>query len=217
MTPPSAKPEEKQQQQQHHKLKRLPNHARIEKRPILHPAIPSPYTNASQPKVIYVSSSTPFISVVKRVRKLLAQVDKRAMGKVDLLSGKGSGKGSDRQNLSELGKQDAVPEEVTLKATNKAIERALGLALFFQGQDDCRVRLKTGSVGVIDDIVVNEKPGDGRKGEKSLESEKYGEADTVMDDSQVGVSDEPRKEDDEPLPETQIRQVSMIEVAISLR
>ncbi|MCJ1381464.1 hypothetical protein MMC17_004575 [Xylographa soralifera] len=212
MAPPSAKPEEKKQQ--HHKLKRLPNHARIEKRPILHPAIPSPYTNASQPKVIYVSSSTPFISVVKRVRKLLAQVDKRAMGKVDLLSGKSS----DRQRLSTLGKRDKDSEEVTLKATNKAIERALGLALFFQGQEDCRVRLKTGSVGVIDDIVVDEKPGKGRTGGKSLEGkEKRSEDDAVMDDSQIGESDEPRKEDDEELPETQIRQVSVIEVGISLR
>ena len=151
--------------------------------------------------------------MVKRVRKLLAQVDKRAMGKVDLLSGKGS----DKQRFSKLGKQDKEPEEVTLKATNKAIERALGLALFFQGQDDCRVRLKTGSVGVIDDIVVDEKPGEGRTGGKSLGREKNGEADTVMDDGQVGASDEPRKEANEPLPETQIRQVSMIEVGISLR
>ncbi|MCJ1393587.1 hypothetical protein MMC18_006462 [Xylographa bjoerkii] len=212
MAPSSTKAERKNQQ--HHKLKRLPNHARIEKRPILHPAIPSPYTNASQPKVIYVSSSTPFISVVKRVRKLLAQIDKRAMGKVDLLSGQGS----DRQRLSQLGKQDKDSEEVTLKATNKAIERALGLALFFQGQEDCRVRLKTGSVGVIDDIVVDEKLREGRTGGKSLEGkEKDGNEDAVMDDGRIGRSDEPRTADDEELPETQIRKVSVIEIGVSLR
>ena len=136
------------------------------------------------------------------------------MGKVDLLSGKGS----DRQRLSKLGKQDKKPEEVTLKATNKAIERALGLALFFQGQEDCKVRLKTGSVGVIDDIVVDEKPEEGRKGGKSLEGkEKDGNQDAVMDDGQIDTPDEPRKEYDEELPETQIRQVSVIEVGISLR
>jgi len=209
MAPSSSKPENKKPQ--YHKLKRLPSHARIEKRPILHPAIPSPYTNASQPKVIYVSSSTPFISVVKRVRKLLAQVDKRAMGQVDLLSGKGS----DRQRLSKLGKQDQIPEEVTLKATNKAIERALGLALFFQGQEDCRVRLKTGSVGVIDDIVVDEKPGEGKTGGKSSEAEKDASDDVVMNNGHE--ADEPREKVDEELPETQIRQVSVIEVGISLR
>ncbi|MCJ1287340.1 hypothetical protein MMC26_006689 [Xylographa opegraphella] len=212
MAPSSAKREEKKQQQ-HHKLKRLPNHARIEKRPILHPAIPSPYTNASQPKVIYVSSSTPFISVVKRVRKLLAQVDKRAMGKVDLVGGKGS----DRQRLSTLGKQHKEPEEVTLKATNKAIERALGLALFFQGQQDCRVRLRTGSVGVIDDIVVDEKPAETRAEGKSFDgAEMYGNKD-AMDDGQSPTSDESRKQDDEELPETQIRYVSVLEVGISLQ
>ena len=148
------------------------------------------------------------------MRKLLAQVDKRAVGKVDLLGGKGS----DRQKLSKVGQQDKEPEEVTLKATNKAIERALGLALFFQGQEDCRVRLKTGSVGVVDDIVVDEHRGGEGKAGKNLEGgRKGGDEDAVMDEVQTGISDEPRKEDEEELPETQIRQVSVIEVAISLR
>ncbi|RFU33708.1 hypothetical protein B7463_g2638, partial [Scytalidium lignicola] len=44
-------------------------------------------------------------------------------------------------------------EEVTIKGTGKAIEKVLRLAMFFQGQDDVTVKLRTGSVGAIDDVV----------------------------------------------------------------
>ena len=40
-----------------------------------------------------------------------------------------------------------------LKATGRAIERALGMALYLQGQPDCAVRIKTGTVGVVDDVI----------------------------------------------------------------
>ncbi len=172
-----------------------PTDARIEKRPILRPPIPSPYAGASTPKVIYVSTKTPFVSAVKRVRKLLSLIDKRAMGKVDLVDGQGS----DRQKLKTLGDKAAsvkakAPEAVILKATNRAIENLLGLALFFQGQADCRVRLKTGSVGVVDDIVEAPETGDRH----------------LAEDGEEIV-------EDEDLPETQIRKISMVEVAISMK
>lgn len=168
--------------------------ARVHKRPILHPPIPSPYANASQQKVVYVSTKTPFISAVKRVRKLLTEIDKRSMGKVDLVNGKGS----DKQKLQKLSER-TIPstrkeaEAVVLKATNRAIERALGLALFFQGQDDCRVRLTTGSVGVIDDIVEDCGP----RGETEVDGE--------VDEEAV------------ELPESRIRKASVLEVAITLK
>ena len=47
-------------------------------------------------------------------------------------------------------------EEVVLKATGRAIERVLGMALYFQAQPDCVVRISTGTVGVVDDIVEEE-------------------------------------------------------------
>ena len=40
-----------------------------------------------------------------------------------------------------------------MKATGKAIEKLLSLVLHFQGQDDVKVVVRTGSVGAIDDIV----------------------------------------------------------------
>ena len=91
------------------------------------------------------------------------------------VDGKGKGKGR---------------EEVVLKATNRAIENVLGLALYFQGQDDCTVRLRTGSVGVVDDVV---------------------ERDGLVDGGGEG------EEEEEELPESRIRKCSVVEVAITLK
>lgn len=134
----------------------------------------------------------PFISAVKRIRKLLDEIDKRSMGKIDLVDGKGS----DQQKLRRLGERTNAstgkePEEVVLKATNRAIQNVLSLALFFQGQDDCRVRLRTGTVGVVDDIVQSAIP----QGAETLEE----------------------GEEEEELPESRVRKASFVEVAITLK
>lgn len=47
-------------------------------------------------------------------------------------------------------------DDVVLKATGKAISKALGLALWFQQRDEYKVRIETGTVGAIDDIVAPE-------------------------------------------------------------
>jgi ribonuclease P/MRP protein subunit POP7 len=58
-------------------------------------------------------------------------------------------------NAIEEGVKDkARKEEVLLKATGKAIEKALALAVWFQGQDDVEVVVRTSSVGAVDDIIV---------------------------------------------------------------
>ena len=192
-----------QQKHTHSKLPRLPKSqnqesppnypqiliatdARIQKRPLLHPAIPSPYTNSTHEKVVYISTKTPFVSAVKRIRKLLSHIDKRSTKNVDLLNGKSS----DKANVQALSKREKEPEEVHVRATGKAIEKALGLALYFQGQDDLRVRLKTGTVGTVDDIVQEE-------GDREDGGEDNG--------------------DEEELPESRVRMASTLEVAVSLR
>jgi ribonuclease P/MRP protein subunit POP7 len=135
-----------------------PAGARITKRPLLHPAIAPPRAGASLPKIVYISASSPFISTTKRVRKYLEEIDKRALGKIDLL-----GPGKDRQKMQSMGRggEARAKEEVLVKATGKAIEKALRVALFFQEQEDCLVRLRTGSVGAVDDILVQEGDADG--------------------------------------------------------
>ena len=116
------------------------------------------------------------------------------MGKIDLVSGKGN----DRQRLRQLVEKAAPikgkePEEVILKGTNRAIEKVLELAIYFQGQDDCTVRIKTGSVGVVDDIVVSDAPA-AHNGEEGEEGEEEVE-----------------------LPESRVRKATVVEVAVSLK
>jgi ribonuclease P/MRP protein subunit POP7 len=62
-------------------------------------------------------------------------------------------------------------EEVVLKATGKAIERLLGVACWLEGQgggEEFVVRVRTGSVGAVDDVVVKdgEEDGDGEVGSR---------------------------------------------------
>jgi len=136
------------------KLARLRPNARVSKRPLMHPPISSARSGSQLQKVVYVSASASFIPTIKRVRKFLNEIDKRAMGKIDLL-----GPGRDREKIESTARGfDKRGEEVLVKGTGKAIEKVLRIALFFQGQDDVVVKLRTGSVGAIDDIIVD---GDG--------------------------------------------------------
>ena len=132
-----------------------------------------------------------------------------------------------KESASRKGKREA--EEVSLKATAKAIEKALNLAIFFQGQEDCRVRIKTGSVGVVDDII--ETKTETTRGESSNTRQghslkrKRSESDARDNNSSTGqATGEPTTEievedgvEKEELPETQVRKTSMVEVLISLR
>src|SRR5271155_4867714 len=67
---------------------KLPPNVRIQRRPLSHAPIASPYAGASAPKIVYVSSSSLLMAVVKRVKKLLVQIEKRAMQNVDISDGK---------------------------------------------------------------------------------------------------------------------------------
>lgn len=71
-------------------------------------------------------------------------------------------------------------EEVFVKATGRAIERALGVGVYFQGESDCRVRVEMGSVVAVDDVEVGEG-------------------------------------EDEDVPETRMRMVSSVTVAVGWR
>lgn len=45
-------------------------------------------------------------------------------------------------------------EQVVVKASGKAIERALNVGLYFSKQEDCRVRIRTATAGAVDDVEV---------------------------------------------------------------
>ncbi|KAJ5247828.1 hypothetical protein N7468_002811 [Penicillium chermesinum] len=136
-----------------HDLVRLPKYAKVEKRPIPHPPIASPYAGDSVPKVVYVSSGTPFMSAVKRVQKLLHQAEKRATANINLEDTRKT----EQQKLAELAKAADKREEILIKATGRAIEKALNVGKWFEEKDtEYSVRVTTGSVLVVDDVVEDE-------------------------------------------------------------
>ncbi|KAJ5808073.1 hypothetical protein N7474_009342 [Penicillium riverlandense] len=200
-------------------LVKLPKNAKVSKRPIPHAPIASPYAGATVPKIVYVSSSTPFMSAVKRVQKLLRQAEKRDTAAVSLEDTRTS----EKQKLAELAKIAGAEkrEEIFVKATGRAIERALGVGKWFEERGgEFVVRVKTGSVLVVDDVVEGEKKS---RNDSDLKVDE-GVDSAPAPDSKASDSDKKRKrraDDDsadmEELPETRTRWIKMVEVAISLK
>jgi ribonuclease P/MRP protein subunit POP7 len=182
----------------------------IRKRPVQRPAIPSPYTNSSSPKVVYINAKTRFMSAVNRTRKLLNLIAKRDQslhGPTDdeiLAAGRvGNAKSAAfraarRKSRARKGGSYSG-EQVYLKATGKAIHHLLQIALWFQKRPEYRIRITTGSSGVIDDIV---RRVDGEDGERQGEKGEGGKNNDDMETKEPEV------------PETRIRMLSMVTVAI---
>lgn len=246
-------------------MRKLPANATIQLRPIIHAPIPSQYVGAKVPKVVYVSTKTPFISAVKRVKKLLTHVEKRATQYVKLI------RKDHQQGLQELAEASEQlgksKEEVLVKASGRAIEKALKVGEWFSNKEkdmSCKVEVRSGSVSVVDDIVEVEVESDG-EAEESVEHEEHEEppededtttelegGDTTMEllgdttkatvdvplngKSQEdkgntgissGMSNEKKKRrrgkrkrqtyDPDDLPESRIRWVKTVEVAITLK
>lgn len=81
-------------------------------------------------------------------------------------------------------------EEVYLKATGRAIPRALELGVYFQEQGEFRVGIEMGSVVAVDDVEVK---------------------------CQSGGGEEEGKEEDDEIPETRLRTVSSVTVSIGFK
>ena len=98
-----------------------------------------------------MSTKTPILSAFKRVKGLLSYAEKRQMQSE-------YAKQSRTRNHAPVvpSREDEKTEEVVVKATGKAIDKALRLALFLQGQNDLAVVIRTGSATAVDDISVDE-------------------------------------------------------------
>ena len=135
-------------------LHRLPPNATVQRRPIIHAAIASPFAGRGVQKIVYVSSKTPIMSAVKRVKRLLYEIEKRATQDVKLI---GRGERAGMQKLAEARERLAKEgEEVLVKASGRAMHRAVRVGEWFRNQEtemDCKVEVRTGSVSVVDDIV----------------------------------------------------------------
>ena len=134
----------------------LPANVKIQKRPINRAPIASPYAGASVQKIVYVNAHTPLMAAVKRVKKLLGHIEKRAMQNVDVTRQGGAKRLAEASE--KLGKSG---EAVVVKASGRAIGQALKVGEWFKSREDevlCRVEVKTGSVCVVDDLVEVDEP-----------------------------------------------------------
>lgn len=232
--------------------RKLPSSAQVSKRPLLHPAIPSPYAGLQQQKVVYIGSKTPFLSAVKRAEKLLHLSDKRLVqAGAQLAKQSRRGPQDEIQGIAEeiealkrnkkhkAGSDDdeAGTEEVVIKGTGKAISKVMELGLWFQQRDEYNVRLQTTSLGAVDDVTYERGADDGEAaGEASDESDKAGmseqpkgEADGAAKKrkrgkkAKEGITRTVKREEIETedgkkaITETRIRQLSVLEVYVSLR
>lgn len=160
--------------------------------------------------MVYITASSPFIPTCKRIRALLVQIQKReaqsaasaprrrgcgargkleANGRLDPKDVEASISSSAPSHRSSGRGKSVGGEKVFLKATGRAIPRALELGVKFQGEEDCRVRVEMGSVKAIDDLEMKESTED--------KLERNEEANDV-------------------LPETRIRTLSTVTVCIGL-
>jgi ribonuclease P/MRP protein subunit POP7 len=150
------------------------------------------------------------MSAVHRIRSQLSQIAKRKSQSIhDTTTSTHKGAKIRRktdddkilaQALEEIEQRSSGKgggEEILVKGTGRAIEKVMGIAGFFleNAVKECvKVRLGTGSVWAIDDIsVVNGGEEEGE--EMDLDGEK----------------------DEEDIPDTRVRQVSVLEVWIGLR
>jgi ribonuclease P/MRP protein subunit POP7 len=177
------------------------------------------------------------MSAVKRVRRLLREIDKRATQSV--ISKNTSSSHHNRRFHgdkilaaaiadSERSGDGKAGEEVLIKATGRAIQKAVNLAEFFKQSDNLRVRMKTGSLWAIDDVVKNSE--DEMEDDSSDEKEGKLDSSTNAKDGETEPGEEdkdsegeaPRldsgfEDKEEDVPETRVRQISVMEVAVSLR
>ena len=171
------------------------------------------------------------MSAVKRVQKLLRQAEKRATANISLEDSRKT----EQQKLAELAKVVEKREEVFVKATGRAIEKALNVGKWFEEKEaEYTVRVETGSVLVVDDVVEDEEKKDRelqkqqRKAaaqQNELQESKQDTEDKTESQKSAskGAAKEKKKRpasaisDDTELPESRTRWVKMVQVAVTLK
>lgn len=143
------------------------------------------------------------MSAIKRCEKLL-QLSERRLVQAATTAAKSDRRRNKDDTISGIAdaaekiKRRGDAEEVVFKASGKAISRGLEVGCWFQERGETyRVRLRTGTAGVVDGIEYEDE-----------EVERDG-------DEMQGV--EKKTEEEADLPEARIRQISVLEVYVSLK
>ncbi|GKT42761.1 ribonucleoprotein-associated protein [Colletotrichum spaethianum] len=127
------------------KLSRLPEGSKIQKRALARPQQPI----SPKSKYICVGTKCSFMSVVSRVR---TQLDKSLKHNAPSTRGLNLNQRVDllhRDNGTKGGDGEAV-----VLGAGKAIEKVLAVAAWFTEQCDCVVEVRTKTVRVVDDVVL---------------------------------------------------------------
>ncbi|KAL6251179.1 hypothetical protein RBB50_001387 [Rhinocladiella similis] len=140
-------------EKKNHDLHSLPPNYALQRRPLNHAPVTNIHAGASVPKVVYVSQRTPLMSAIKRVKKILSLIEKRAMQAAGVTMG-----AKDRRHRIKSANEIIVTnkEEVLVKASGRAMGQALKVGDWFKNKEQeylCEVEVRTGSASVVDDIV----------------------------------------------------------------
>lgn len=97
------------------------------------------------------------MSAVKRAQKLLD----KSLRNATAAAPKNASLHARVQALQRSGGEDnSDGTAVTVVGTGKAVAKTLGVAGWFEQRGDCVVRVRTGTVGTVDDVVVGEGEGE---------------------------------------------------------
>ncbi|KIX93050.1 uncharacterized protein Z520_11323 [Fonsecaea multimorphosa CBS 102226] len=139
-------------------MARLPPNATIQRRPLNHAPVADLRTSGTKAaKVVYVSRRTPVVAAIKRVKKYLVHIERRALQDAGGNVTKGHGRGPAKAAIEQANEALAEDkEEVLVKASGRAMAQALRVAEWFRNKEKdvlCHVEVRTGSVSTVDDIV----------------------------------------------------------------
>jgi ribonuclease P/MRP protein subunit POP7 len=171
------------------------------------------------------------MSAVKRVEKLLRQAEKRDVQTATTQAQKNKRK----RRRDDEGAEDEVVavargveeererkrraggisgEEVLVKGTGKAVSKVMEIgAWFLQREDEFLVRLKTGSVGAVDDVEVPE--GDDEEGGDKMDVARP-EAGAESEKAASKCNGAGKEKEVEAVSGARVRYLSVLEVAVSL-
>lgn len=169
------------------------------------------------------------MSAVKRVQKLLKEAEKRATAKVDLADK------NKKHKLDQLkkGTEALQKEEIFIKATGRAVDKAVNVGKWFDAKEEYSTRVKTGSVMVVDDIVEDEELKEQLRQKtksKSPSADDQASESAAQASSRLGGKTDgslsvrstkkrknrARVDDNTALPESRTRWVKMVEIAVTM-
>lgn len=128
-----------------------------------------PYVHTELDTTVYVKSSTPFMSAVKRIEKMMSKFE-------EIPNKKG--------NLIRRGNVSLKCKFITVRGMGKSIDKVVNLGLHFKFEEKCTVDIFTKSVGVLDEFVGKETD---KEEKEDVPGEEEGEDDSVLRKRNVGA------------------------------